>query len=70
MKKAHLEGRADSFPSRKNCEHSYPEKWLIGVLERELGLIENKDYETEYYFHIKINLGYWTIGFKSQHCHC
>ena len=51
MKKAHLEGRAGSFPSRKNCEHSYPEKWLIGVLERELGLIENKDYETEYYFH-------------------
>ena len=51
MKKAHLEGRAGSFPSRKNCEYSYPEKWLIGVLERELGLIENKDYETEYYFH-------------------
>lgn len=51
MKKAHAEGRAGSFPSRKNCEHSYPEKWLIGVLNRELGFVENKDYETEYYFH-------------------
>ena len=51
MKKAHKEGRAGSFPSRKNCEHSYPEKWLINVLSQELGLIENKDYETEYYFH-------------------
>ena len=50
LKKAHAEGRAGTFPSRKNCEHSYPEKWLIGVLNRELGLIENKDYETEYYF--------------------
>jgi very-short-patch-repair endonuclease/ribosomal protein L37AE/L43A len=51
MKKAHLEGRAGTFPSRKNCEHSYPEKWLIGVLNRELGFIEDKDYKTEYFFH-------------------
>lgn len=51
MKKAHAEGRAGTFPSRKNCEHSYPEKWLIGVLNRELGLIEDKDYKTEYFFH-------------------
>lgn len=51
MKKAHLEGRAGTFPSRKNCEHSYPEKWLIEVLNRELGLIEDKDYKTEYFFH-------------------
>ena len=51
MKKAHAEGRAGSFPSRKNCEHSYPEKWLIKVLNQELGLIEDKDYETEYFFH-------------------
>lgn len=51
MKKAHREGRAGTFPSRKKCEHSYPEKWLIEVLKNELGLIENKDYETEYFFH-------------------
>lgn len=51
MKKAHAEGRAGTFPSRKNCEHSYPEKWLIGVLNRELGLVEDKDYKTEYFFH-------------------
>ena len=51
MKKAHLEGSAGTFPSRKNCEHSYPEKWLIGVLNRELGFIEDKDYKTEYFFH-------------------
>ena len=51
MKKAHQEGRAGTFPSRKNCEHSYPEKWLIGVLNRELGFIEDKDYKTEYFFH-------------------
>ena len=51
MKKAHAEGRAGTFPSRKNCEHSWPEKWLIGVLNKELGLIEDKDYKTEYFFH-------------------
>lgn len=50
MKKAHAEGRAGSFPSRKNCEHSYPEKWLIGVLNKEFGWVENRDYETEYPF--------------------
>lgn len=51
MKKAHQEGRAGTFPSRKKCEHSYPEKWLISVLNKELGLIEDKDYKTEYFFH-------------------
>ncbi len=51
MKKAHAEGRAGTYPSRKNCEHSYPEKWLIGVLNRELGLVEDEDYKTEYFFH-------------------
>lgn len=51
MKKAHKEGRAGTFPTRKNCEHSYPEKWLIGILEREFGFIENKNYITEFNFH-------------------
>ena len=35
MKKAHAEGRAGSFPSRKNCEMLYPEKWFVGVAARE-----------------------------------
>lgn len=51
MKRAHQENRAGTFPTRKNCEHSWPERWLIGVLEKEFGFIENKDYETEFYFH-------------------
>ena len=51
MKKAHKEGRAGSFPTRKNKEHSYPEKWLIKILKNELNMIENVDYETEKYFY-------------------
>lgn len=51
MKIAHKEKRAGTFPSRKNKEHSYPEKWLIKVLKSELNMIENIDYETEKYFH-------------------
>lgn len=35
MKKAHAEGRAGSFPSRKDNAMSYPEKWFVGVAERE-----------------------------------
>ena len=51
MRKAHNEKRAGTFPTRKNCEHSWPEKWLINVLKRELGFIECKDYQTEFYFY-------------------
>ena len=50
MKIAHAEKRAGTFPSRKNREHSYPEKWLIKVLKNELNMSENIDYETEKYF--------------------
>lgn len=35
----------------RRCEHSYPEKWLIKVLEKELFLKENVDYKTEVHFH-------------------
>lgn len=35
MKKAHAEGRAGTFPSRKDNAMSYPEKWFVGVAERE-----------------------------------
>ena len=51
MKKAHAEGRAGTFPSRKKCEHSYPERWLISVLETHFNMKENIDYVTEFYFH-------------------
>jgi len=51
MKKAHKEGRAGKFPSRKNREHSYPEKWIIKILKNELNMEENIDYETEKYFY-------------------
>ena len=51
MKLAHKEKRAGTFPSRKNKEHSYPEKWVIKILKNELNQIENIDYETEKYFY-------------------
>lgn len=52
MKLAHKEGRAHNIgESRWNNEHSYPEKWLIGVLLNEFNLIENEDYKTEFPFH-------------------
>ena len=35
MKKAHAEGRAGSFPSRKDNAMSYPEKWFVDIAERE-----------------------------------
>lgn len=48
MKRAHKEGRAHNIgSSRWNNEHSYPERWLIRVLENEFQMIENKDYRTE-----------------------
>ena len=48
MKRAHKEGKAHNIgSSRWNNEHSYPEKWLIRVLENEFQMIENKDYRTE-----------------------
>ena len=51
MIKAHQEGRAHNIgESRWNNEHSYPEKWLIKVLENEFNLKENLDYKTEYPF--------------------
>lgn len=51
MKLAHKEGRAHNIgESRWNNEHSYPEKWLIRVLENEFGMKENIDYKTEMSF--------------------
>ena len=51
VKLAHKEGRAHNIgSSRWNNEHSYPEKWLIRVLENEFQMIENKDYRTELSF--------------------
>ena len=48
MKKAHKEGRAHNIgESRWNNEHSYPEKWLIKVLENEFGMKEHLNYKTE-----------------------
>lgn len=48
MKLAHKEGRAHNIgESRWNNEHSYPEKWLIKVLDNEFGMKENVDYRTE-----------------------
>ena len=48
MKIAHQEGRAHNIgESRWNNEHSYPEKWLIKVLDNEFGMKENVDYRTE-----------------------
>ena len=51
MKIRHKNGTACSFKSRKNQSHSYPEKWLIKVLENNFGLKENIDYKTELPFH-------------------
>ena len=52
MKIAHKEGRAHNIgESRWNNEHSYPEKWLIKVLENEFGMKENIDYKTEMPFY-------------------
>ena len=51
MKLAHKEGRAHNIGQcRWNCKHSYPETWLIRVLENEFQLRENYDYRTEYPF--------------------
>lgn len=51
MKLAHKEGRAHNIgESRWNNEHSYPEKWLIKVLENEFGMKEHIDYKTEMSF--------------------
>lgn len=48
MKIAHKEGRAHNIgESRWNNEHSYPEKWLIKILENEFSMKENVDYRTE-----------------------
>lgn len=47
MKKAHAEGRAWEWQSRSKLSHSYPELWVIGLLEKELNLKENIDYITE-----------------------
>lgn len=44
MKKAHAEGRAPTWRSRKKCPHSYPELWFIGVIKNEFN---DKNYETE-----------------------
>lgn len=46
MKKAHAEGRAGSFPSRKGCEKSYPEKWFESVIKNRF---EDQNYEIEYH---------------------
>lgn len=35
MKKLHAEGKAGTFPSRKNNAMSYPERWFVDVAERE-----------------------------------
>ncbi len=41
-------GRAHNIGEcRWNHEHSYPEKWLIKVLDNEFGMKENIDYRTE-----------------------
>ena len=51
MKLAHKEGRAHNIgESRWNNVHSYPEKWLIKVLENEFGMKEHIDYKTEMSF--------------------
>ena len=51
MKLAQSEGRAYNIGQcRWNNEHSWPEKWLIKVLNNEFDLKENKDYKTEYSF--------------------
>ena len=50
MKKAHAEGRAGTFPTRKNCAHSYPENWMIGLLKREFNMVEGTDYLTGFPF--------------------
>lgn len=51
MKKAHKENRAHNIGmSRRNHEHSWPEKWFIQVLSNEFGLKENVDYFTEFPF--------------------
>ena len=48
MIKAHAEGKAHNIgESRWNNKHSYPEKWLIKVLENEFGMKEHIDYKTE-----------------------
>lgn len=51
MKMRHKNGTASSFKSRKKQSHSYPEKWLITVLENNFGQKENIDYKTELPFH-------------------
>lgn len=51
MKLAHKENRAHNIGTcRRNCEHSWPEKWFIQVLHNEFGLEENIDYFTEFVF--------------------
>lgn len=51
MKLAQKEGRAHNIGQcRWNCEHSWPEKWLVQVLANEFGFEENKDYFTEFSF--------------------
>lgn len=48
MKIAHQEKRAHNIgSSRWNNEHSWPEKWLIEVLQNELNMVEHVDYQTE-----------------------
>lgn len=52
MKLLHKEGKAFSWADlSRRKEPSYPEKWLIRVLENEFGLIEEKDYEREKKFY-------------------
>lgn len=51
MKERHKNGTACTFQNRKNQPHSYPEKWIIKVLENNFGLKENIDYITELPFH-------------------
>ncbi len=51
MKKAHKNGKAHNIGTcRWNNEHSWPEKWLIKVLDNEFDLKENEDYKTEFSF--------------------
>lgn len=51
MKKAHKEGRAYTWNTRKGVKHSYPENWLISVLANHLGMFEDIDYVTEMPFY-------------------
>lgn len=52
MKKAHVENRAHNIGScRWNNKPSYPETWFIKVLENELGMKQDIDYQKEFSFH-------------------